>query len=206
MTRPGRGHLRPIRLSAGPSGATKEIVRRVVRQQRLDLAMQLLVARTGVEQQRVAVGLSRSQRLVIHLEDPLPTVGRHGKATGTALILWHRRPDIVASQKHEMSEGTGAVSQLLHAWAGGDVRARDELVPLVYQELRKRAAGYLRHERVDHTLQATALVHEAFMRWPARTVSPGRTGATSTPSPRRRCGAFWWTTRASVEPRSARIR
>jgi RNA polymerase sigma factor (TIGR02999 family) len=65
-----------------------------------------------------------------------------------------------------MSEdtGTGAVSQLLQAWAGGDVRARDELVPLVYHELRHRAAGYLRHERVDHTLQATALVHEAFMR------------------------------------------
>jgi len=63
-----------------------------------------------------------------------------------------------------MSDGTGNVSQLLHAWAAGDVRARDELVPLVYHELRKRAAGYLRHERPDHTLQATALVHEAFMR------------------------------------------
>jgi RNA polymerase sigma factor (TIGR02999 family) len=63
-----------------------------------------------------------------------------------------------------MTEGAGQVSRLLHAWAGGDSRARDELVPLVYHELRKSAAGYLRHERVDHTLQATALVHEAFMR------------------------------------------
>ena len=63
-----------------------------------------------------------------------------------------------------MSEGSGAVSQLLRAWAGGDLQARDELVPLVYQELRKRASGYLRHERPDHTLQATALVHEAFLR------------------------------------------
>jgi RNA polymerase sigma factor (TIGR02999 family) len=63
-----------------------------------------------------------------------------------------------------MSEGAGEVSRLLHAWAGGNLRARDELIPLVYQELRKRAAGYLRHERVDHTLQATALVHEAFLR------------------------------------------
>ena len=44
------------------------------------------------------------------------------------------------------------------------MRARDELLPLVYHELRHRAAGYLRHERIDHTLQATALVHEAFMR------------------------------------------
>jgi RNA polymerase sigma factor (TIGR02999 family) len=63
-----------------------------------------------------------------------------------------------------MSDGTGDVSQLLHAWARGNLRARDELVPLVYHELRKRAAGYLRHERPDHTLQATALVHEAFLR------------------------------------------
>ena len=63
-----------------------------------------------------------------------------------------------------MSDGTGAVSQLLRAWANGDLQARDELVPLVYHELRKRASGYLRHERPDHTLQATALVHEAFLR------------------------------------------
>ena len=63
-----------------------------------------------------------------------------------------------------MSDGAGAVSQLLRAWASGDLQARDELVPLVYHELRKRASGYLRHERPDHTLQATALVHEAFLR------------------------------------------
>ena len=63
-----------------------------------------------------------------------------------------------------MSHATHDVSQLLRAWAAGDVHARDDLVPLVYHELRKRASGYLRHERPDHTLQATALVHEAFMR------------------------------------------
>ena len=66
--------------------------------------------------------------------------------------------------RNDMSEAPGNVSRLLHAWAGGDVRARDELVPLVYHELRRRASGYLRQERRDHTLQATALVHEAFMR------------------------------------------
>ena len=48
-----------------------------------------------------------------------------------------------------MSDGTGAVSQLLRAWANGDLQARDELVPLVYHELRKRASGYLRHERPE---------------------------------------------------------
>jgi RNA polymerase sigma factor (TIGR02999 family) len=56
------------------------------------------------------------------------------------------------------------VTTLLHAWAGGDVFAREQLVPLVYQDLRRRAAAYLRRERRDHTLQPTALVHEAYLR------------------------------------------
>jgi RNA polymerase sigma factor (TIGR02999 family) len=67
-----------------------------------------------------------------------------------------------------MSIDTGDVSQLLRAWAGGDLQAREALVPLVYHELRRRASGYLRHERIDHTLQATALVHEAFLRLAGR--------------------------------------
>ena len=63
-----------------------------------------------------------------------------------------------------MTEGPHAVSGLLQAWAQGDVRARDDLMPLVYRELKRRAGAYLRHERADHTLQPTALVHEAFLR------------------------------------------
>jgi RNA polymerase sigma factor (TIGR02999 family) len=59
---------------------------------------------------------------------------------------------------------TGDVSRLLRAWGRGDLQAREELVPLVYRELRRRAAAYLRRERVDHTLQPTALVHEAYLR------------------------------------------
>ena len=59
---------------------------------------------------------------------------------------------------------TGTVSQLLQAWGRGDLQAREDLVPLVYQELRKRAFAYLRRERRDHTLQPTALVHEAYIR------------------------------------------
>ena len=59
---------------------------------------------------------------------------------------------------------SGAVSGLLRAWGRGDLQARDELVPLIYRELRRRAGAYLRRERPDHTLQPTALVHEAFMR------------------------------------------
>ena len=59
---------------------------------------------------------------------------------------------------------TGAVSRLLKAWGRGDLQARDDLVSVVYRELRRRAGAYLRRERQDHTLQPTALVHEAFMR------------------------------------------
>ena len=56
------------------------------------------------------------------------------------------------------------VSALLHAWGDGDLAARDRLVPLVYQELRRRASAYLRRERPGHTLQPTAVVNEAFIR------------------------------------------
>jgi len=56
------------------------------------------------------------------------------------------------------------VTQLLAQWSGGDQAALDRLMPLVYGELRRLASAYLRRERSNHTLQSTALVHEAFMR------------------------------------------
>jgi RNA polymerase sigma factor (TIGR02999 family) len=59
---------------------------------------------------------------------------------------------------------THEVTLLLAGWAKGDRRALDELTPLVYKELRQLAAGYLRKERKSHTLQPTALVHEAYLR------------------------------------------
>ena len=55
-------------------------------------------------------------------------------------------------------------TDLLLAWSSGDESAFDKLVPLVYQELRALAQRYMRHERSDHTLQATALVNEAYVR------------------------------------------
>ena len=55
-------------------------------------------------------------------------------------------------------------TDLLLAWSKGDESAFDRLVPLVYQELRTLAKRYMRHERPDHTLQATALVNEAYVR------------------------------------------
>jgi RNA polymerase sigma factor (TIGR02999 family) len=56
------------------------------------------------------------------------------------------------------------VTALLKDWSGGDRQALERLMPLVYGELRKLAASYLRAERPDHTLQPTALVHEAYLR------------------------------------------
>ncbi|MBL0870100.1 MAG: sigma-70 family RNA polymerase sigma factor [Phycisphaerales bacterium] len=56
------------------------------------------------------------------------------------------------------------VTQLLNAAAGGDSRAAEELLPLVYQELRKLAHARMAHEPAGQTLQPTALVHEAYLR------------------------------------------
>ena len=56
------------------------------------------------------------------------------------------------------------VTMLLNAWGDGKQDALDELMPLVYQELRKLARSYLRAERPEHTLQPTALVNEAYLR------------------------------------------
>ena len=56
------------------------------------------------------------------------------------------------------------VTQLLVDWSNGQREALDRLLPLVYDELRKLADRYLRRERSDHTLQATALVHEAYLK------------------------------------------
>ncbi len=56
------------------------------------------------------------------------------------------------------------VTTLLAKWRAGDERALDALLPLVYNELRRVAHRYLRYERPDHTLQSTALVHEAYLR------------------------------------------
>jgi RNA polymerase sigma-70 factor (ECF subfamily) len=62
-----------------------------------------------------------------------------------------------SSDRHE-------VSRLLAAWSTHDPRARDALIPIVHEELRRLAHRYMRGERAGHTLQTTALVNEAYMR------------------------------------------
>src|ERR1700728_4260623 len=63
-----------------------------------------------------------------------------------------------------MSPQSKPVTQLLRQWSCGNKEALDELMPLVYDQLRKLASNCLRAERPDHTLRATALVHEAYLR------------------------------------------
>jgi RNA polymerase sigma-70 factor (ECF subfamily) len=58
----------------------------------------------------------------------------------------------------------GQVTRLLKAMHGGDARAAEDLLPLVYAELHRLARSYMRRERPDHTLQATALINEAYLR------------------------------------------
>src|SRR5262245_8900262 len=71
-----------------------------------------------------------------------------------AACVWDRITDTVSND----------VTRLLVQWSQGNNSALDALTPLVYQELRMRARNYLRRERPDHTLQPTALIHEAYMR------------------------------------------
>jgi len=63
-----------------------------------------------------------------------------------------------------MGEETASVTLLLKAWSGGDQEALGDLTPKVYLELRRMAAKYMRKERLGDSLQATALVHEVFLR------------------------------------------
>ncbi len=63
-----------------------------------------------------------------------------------------------------MGESSQDVTRLLREWGKGDANAAGELFPIVYAELRRLARGYMRHERTEHTLQSTALIHEAYLR------------------------------------------
>ena len=62
------------------------------------------------------------------------------------------------------TRSSDGITQLLKRWSNGEEKARDELMPLVYSELHRLAANYLRRERPEHTLQPTALVNELFLK------------------------------------------
>lgn len=56
------------------------------------------------------------------------------------------------------------ITGILREWSGGDAGALERLLPIVYKELHRQATAYIRRERVDHTLQATALINEAYLK------------------------------------------
>lgn len=80
----------------------------------------------------------------------------------------------MSSRDQQLAEKT--ITELLSSWSAGDKEAAEHVLPLVYEELRRIAARQLRQERDAHTLQATAIVHEAYLRlsgqaglqWPSR--------------------------------------
>ena len=63
-----------------------------------------------------------------------------------------------------MEENSQQITQLLNQWSNGEAKVLDDLMPLVYVELRRQASGYLRRERSNHTLQPTALINEAYLK------------------------------------------
>ncbi len=66
-------------------------------------------------------------------------------------------------RESEMNQ-TRQITQMLRKWSGGNREALEDLMPLVYDELHKQAARFLNRERRDHTLQATALIHETYLK------------------------------------------
>src|SRR5262245_35145217 len=68
------------------------------------------------------------------------------------------------TEKERDDKAQPDVTTLLLAWSQGDSSALDQLTPVVYKELHRLARYYIEQERPDHTLQTTALVHEAYLR------------------------------------------
>lgn len=85
-----------------------------------------------------------------------------------------------------MTSPSQNVTDLLVAWSNGDPQAFDELMPLIYPELKRMARKHLGRERIGHTLQTKALVNEAYLRLIVNRTSIGRTAHTFTSAiPRR---------------------
>jgi RNA polymerase sigma-70 factor, ECF subfamily len=83
-----------------------------------------------------------------------------GPAMGCSGVCYALAPETDWSSMSTQSE----ITRLLADWSNGDQAALDRLLPLVYEELHRLARSYMRRERPDHTLQTTALVHEAYLR------------------------------------------
>ena len=62
------------------------------------------------------------------------------------------------------TEKSQGITRILQEWSEGEQEASERLMPLVYEELRRQASMYMRRERIGHTLQTTALIHEAYLK------------------------------------------
>jgi hypothetical protein len=110
---------------------------------------------------------------VARFPDPA-AFGRLMEEAGFAGVAWTRLTAGIAhlyrGEKREMTPvadalpSPGEVTRLLRAWGEGDASARDHLIPLIYDELRRQARSHLRRERPGHTLRPTDLVHETYLR------------------------------------------
>lgn len=99
----------------------------------------------------------------------LPSSGKRERQGGTTTLQalffgWNQRGIIRGTEIAVDPVPSTQITALLRAWRGGDQEARDQLVPVVYPELRRLAQRYMRRERSGHTLQTTALVNEAYLR------------------------------------------
>src|SRR6266478_6940532 len=90
-----------------------------------------------------------------------------------------------------MSSPRDDVTLLLRRWSHGDRSALDELMPLIYRELHKLAKRHMTRQEAGHTLQTTAVIHEAYLKLGAVPIRIGRIGLTSSAWRRRRCGMCW---------------
>ena len=97
----------------------------------------------------------RVRRMVLH-PCRAPCYAHAARSMLSAICLGFQGVQMTVDPRDE-------ITQLLRVWSEGDQGALEKLIPLVYEELRRRAHRYMARERPDHTLQTTALVHEAYV-------------------------------------------
>jgi RNA polymerase sigma-70 factor, ECF subfamily len=95
----------------------------------------------------------KGQTSNVKFGDAVSFISPHTRLSCCTIRAMHDDP-------HEDSD----ITKLLHEWREGDADAFDELTRYVYDDLRRRAAAYMRNERREHTMEATGLVHEAFIK------------------------------------------
>lgn len=119
----------------------------------------------GYRQQEAACDNAQRGIGTLHYR-PTPPTGAVIEDGSDQRYLLDTPPALTATRTRmtDSSSGPGAATQLLLAWGAGDQRALDRMLPLVYEEMHAIAVRYLNRERADHTLQPTALVHEAYLR------------------------------------------